>query len=810
MVLLLWAGSVASAEQSAKDVPHFYTNPHSGFRLPRPSDGATDIPLAASIYFVLTRGAIDAKKIEVKLNDRATDIPVLLPGEKFADGFTGKLRPVSFFSEKGVGVYIKPQALLRPSTKYTVSISGPVVHHWSFTTTPEDFSKEVAWSLDLSKTLIVRWDGQLWSGVLRPSFNTTDAYHQNDSHRMMREVREKSASPVWSLFRPWPMTGDFYAAGFFDGNPNLVRERETRRITQVEDAVADGATCTRLRVTDTFEHKLFGIEDNRPLSQDYHPGDKVLIADKEKSETTEILSVNDDTKDVMVKHLSTPSASWILDYPGATPRANPVIPGHFTHPLCYLRKFSPVGTPLYFWGRLDQELDRLVKDAGFRVVVNFVDTPCDLSIDGVPCHGGNGSPNKPKDYVEYWNFVYEVTSHIVKRYGPAAQYFYYSVGNEFDLRGLFWRGSYEEMLEYYDYTADAMLRAIEDNGLDSSKVRVGGMEWALIWGSFKGHQMFAQHCTPKGGQPNYAWKDPRLNGRHSKRVAEICEANKGNGSPCNFFSVHCYCRSDEMARRMLDAKRMALEVDPERFKDAYVDVHESCPDWIPNGDPAQWDAYVASGFFPAWCVDVMQRLLEKGSADSRYAHGETILTIWPMSRGTGGLNNMTTLFDVGGGKWVTVPYPIFHFHTLLGKMSHEYFPLEAKEIGGARIAGFGSRDKDAARFMIYAIHPEDTETAGGYEYRVRMRLSGLAGGESKVTEWRIDRQHASMYPELKKLKKTGEPSEKFTPQEVKEIEQAAKSLIPTSRTVSHMNGALALDFTVSENGVTMIEVAKKE
>ena len=64
-----------------------------------------------------------------------------------------------------------------------------------------------------------------------------------------------------------------------------------------------------------------------------------------------------------------------------------------------------------------------------------------------------------------------------------------------------------------------------------------------------------------------------------------------------------------MAAKLIRAKEMALEIDPDYYAKLWVNSHESCPDWMPPPDEAAADSYLGDGYFPGWCADVVHRQL---------------------------------------------------------------------------------------------------------------------------------------------------------------------------------------------------------
>ena len=142
-------------------------------------------------------------------------------------------------------------------------------------------------------------------------------------------------------------------------------------------------------------------------------------------------------------------------------------------------------------------------------MVNFADATGDLARDG-------RSWTTAKDLAEWHDVARTIAGHVIDRYGAASLDFTWSVFNEPDLGGLFWRASWDELQEFYDYTTDAILRAFEDRGYDSSKVFIGGLELGGIFGTNLRLREFLAHCSPRAQAPGAAAAE-RRGGRPSAR-----------------------------------------------------------------------------------------------------------------------------------------------------------------------------------------------------------------------------------------------------------------------------------------------------
>lgn len=229
--------------------------------------------------------------------------------------------------------------------------------------------------------------------------------------------------------------------------PNIVRERESRCITKMEDH--DGNIV--LHVEDVVGREQFGVPADRPVGDDYHPGDEVLIADGVHDARTKVVAAASAARTVTVRPIAAPSGGWKIAYDGSLPKKeDPDAPGLFPRGGCFLRKFNPPGTLAYYWGRLDKEWDLAHRRYGRRVMANFADAAGDLARDG-------RSWTTVKDYAQWHEAARTIAGHIIDRYGPAALTFTWNVFNEPDLGPFFWCADWNELQTFYDYTTDAIL-----------------------------------------------------------------------------------------------------------------------------------------------------------------------------------------------------------------------------------------------------------------------------------------------------------------------------------------------------------------
>lgn len=801
-------------------------NVHDPHGTPRPDFDQRDVPPRTSFYIELavsggtTGDIVEPDSVTVSLQaEGAEAVTLLSESQKFAPGYRGKVFPHTDWKiGKILLVYIDSDKPLLPKTAYTVqttarSLSGATLPAksgaWHFQTEAPSKVQPVEMAL-AADAPTVHWHGGFFTGFCNVTF--MQSMHRLPTFELMEEVR-RTAPKAWSLQRDFWFTGMDQKPDGITVLPNLVRERETRRITAIDRQAA----TVVLHVEDFFGHEQYGIPSNRPLSGDYHPGDEILVADLTHDARAKVLAVDDAAKSVQVTSFATPTGGWGLEYWRPLPKSeDPRAPGLFPPGGTYLRKFAPCGRPVYYWGRVHKEWDLAVRQYNRRLVVNFADAPGDLSIDG-------RNWNTAKDYLELHEVARTVTGHLIERYGKATLDFYWSIFNEPNLPTLFWHcNDWNELQTFYDYTVDGMLRAFEDHGYDSRKVMIGGLDYAGIFVTEPRAKLFLTHCSPKASATgkgvipkNVAYADSRLNGKRSKRVEDLCSAHAGRGTPCDFISVHTYRATPLTADRFFWVKQTALEIDPEYYAHLAINSHEACPGWQQLPDPAYQGCYMGNGFFETWCADVARRQLARAAQDARYSYGETILTYWPgPPRNFGGGDDFVREVHVAdesgrdSGRAVTVPMPIMYTLGLMAQMGDDYQVFPEQTFGSHVVSGMIARTGDKLRVLVYSHSPLDTESRSGAEFDVRLRLTGLTGPAAAVHEYRFDSDHNSAFRLCCQLR-DGPHRGSYPAEAVKEVQrQSQMRETSTSRHDVGADGVLQLRLRVAGNGANFLVIER--
>jgi xylan 1,4-beta-xylosidase len=177
------------------------------------------------------------------------------------------------------------------------------------------------------------------------------------------------------------------------------------------------------------------------------------------------------------------------------------------------------GNPVYSWTILDQIFDSFQK-AGIIPLVEIGFMPKALSTHPEPYRHNfpqgsiyTGWAYPPKDYQKWSEVVFQFVRHLRERYGDSeVKTWLWEVWNEPDID--YWQGTPQEYFKMYDFSVDAVLRALPE-------ARVGGPDSTGPANPKAAEflRSFLDHCAH---QPNY------VNGKIGSRLDFISFHPKGS------------------------------------------------------------------------------------------------------------------------------------------------------------------------------------------------------------------------------------------------------------------------------------------
>jgi xylan 1,4-beta-xylosidase len=158
------------------------------------------------------------------------------------------------------------------------------------------------------------------------------------------------------------------------------------------------------------------------------------------------------------------------------------------------------GKPFYSWAILDQIFDTF-RSTGIKPLVEIGFMPQALSTHPEPYRHNfpqgpifTGWAYPPKDYQKWSEVVFQFVHHLRERYGDAeVRTWLWEVWNEPDID--YWKGTPQEYFKLYDFSVDAVLRALPE-------ARVGGPDSTGPANPKAAEflRSFLDHCA---NQPNY-------------------------------------------------------------------------------------------------------------------------------------------------------------------------------------------------------------------------------------------------------------------------------------------------------------------
>jgi xylan 1,4-beta-xylosidase len=420
------------------------------------------------------------------------------------------------------------------------------------------------------------------------------------------------------------------------------------------------------------------------------------------------------------------------------------------------------GRAVYDWTIVDRIFDTYLR-RGVKPYVQIGFMPEALSIKPQPYQHHwtpkakydeiyTGWAYPPKDYQRWAELVFQWTKHCVERYGQAeCESWWWELWNEANIG--YWRGSREEFFKLYDYTADAVKRALP-------AARVGGPETA---GGPGGTFMrdFFEHCL-RG--TNHVTGKP--------------------GAPLDFLSFHAkgapkfvdgHVRmgvSNQL--RDIDGAFKLIATYPE-LKDKPIVIGESDPDGCAACQGPQL-GYRNGTMYSSYTAASFARKYEL--ADRHGVNLEGVLT-WAFTF-------EDQPYFAGFRQLATngIDLPVLNVFRMFGKMggrrlaveSSAAVPLDAMLKEGVRgdrpdVGALAALDSDARRLTVLAWHYHDDDLPGE-DAAVEMKITGLppAAGAPRVEHYRIDETHSNAFTAWKAMGSPQSP----TAEQYEKLERAGR------------------------------------
>lgn len=456
------------------------------------------------------------------------------------------------------------------------------------------------------------------------------------------------------------------------------------------------------------------------------------------------------------------------------------------------------GHPVYSWAILDQIFDAF-RAAGVKPLVEIGFMPQALSTHPEPYRHDfprtpvseiyTGWAYPPKDYQKWSELVFQFVHHLCQRYGdPEVKTWLWEVWNEPDIG--YWKGTREEYFKLYDFTVDAVLRALPE-------ARIGGPDTTGP-GNAKAEDFlraFLDHCA------------------HQKNFA-----NGKIGSQLDFVSFHpkgSPTWQGDHVQMGISRQLAAIEAG---FK-----ITASFPEWrqtpiiLGESDPEGCAAcsakdnpqnlYRNGPLYAAYTVEVLNNIL----ALARQEHVNFLAAV------TWAFEFEDQPFFAGFRELATngLDKPVLNAFRMLGLLSDERVKVTSSGAlatadvvrDGVRtrpdINAIATRKDHEIEILVWNYHDDDVPFPAA---PIDLVITGLpaTAKRGRLEHFRVDSDHSNAFTAWKQMGSPQSPSEK----EYKLLESAGQlQLLNSPEWIVIQKGAVQLHVTLPRQGLSLVRLA---
>ena len=454
------------------------------------------------------------------------------------------------------------------------------------------------------------------------------------------------------------------------------------------------------------------------------------------------------------------------------------------------------GKPIYDWTIVDRIFDTYV-ERKMKPLVQVGFMPEALSTKPQP-YSHNWKPgdkysdvftgwaHPPKDYAKWSELVFQWTKQCVEKYGKVeVETWKWEVWNEPD--GGYWQSTPEEFQKLYDYTADAVKRALPT-------AKVGGPDTtgpvgekaAAFLRSFLDHVVHGKnYATGKTGSP----LDHIL--FHAK------------GSP-KFVGDGVVMGIERQLQSL--AKGFEIIASFPELKNKPIMIGESDPEGCAACSSRVYpqNAYRNGVMYSSYTAAVMPRHLDLAR---KYGVNLVGAVTWAFEfEDQPYFDGFRDLATNGIDK------PVLNVFRMLGMMTGDRVAVDSTGAAALdAITGTGVKDRPDVNAMAsadprsVAVLVSNYHDSGkpGPAAPINLNITGLPKGRLLVQHYRVDNENSNAYEVWKHMGSPAQP----TKEQYAQLEQAGQlHLLDSPRWISAENGGTRVSFDLPRHGVSLIRV----
>lgn len=456
------------------------------------------------------------------------------------------------------------------------------------------------------------------------------------------------------------------------------------------------------------------------------------------------------------------------------------------------------GNPVYNWTIIDRIFDTYV-ERGMKPLVEIGFMPEALSSQPEP-YRHNWAPGNPygniytgwayppNDYEKWAELVYQWVRHSVDRYGKEeVETWYWELWNEPNIG--YWQGTMEEYFKLYDYTADAVKRALPTATMGGPHST--GPSWDKAAAFLTA---FLEHCL-RG--KNY------VNGTQGTALDFIAFHAKGgpkfieNRVRMNMGTqLRDISKGFEIVASFPELTSLPIiigESDPEGCAACSMDIYPQ--NSYRNG--TMYPAYTAASFARKMKLADHFGVNFKGAVTWAFEfegqpwfHGFRDLA-------TNGVDkpvlNVFRMFGMMGGQRLEVT----------GDLAYDYILIRDSSVRGDKpdIGALATKQERQITVMVWNYHDDDLPAQAS---PISLTLSGMPSGKVLLEHFRVDQTHSNSYTAWKKM---GSP-EYPTARQFTELEQSGNlELLGAPEWITSQDNTAKISFSLPRQGVSLLRLS---
>jgi xylan 1,4-beta-xylosidase len=457
------------------------------------------------------------------------------------------------------------------------------------------------------------------------------------------------------------------------------------------------------------------------------------------------------------------------------------------------------GNPVYDWTVIDQIFDVYLQYGG-KPNVTIAQMPKALTSGPEPYrHNWSPDPDNeapfsntvrtgyhypPKDYEKWATLIHRWVSHCVVRYGrEEVETWYWDVWDEPNL-GHWFVGTHAEYFKLYDYTADAVKRALPT-------ARVGGPASSTSGPDFLND--FLEHCE-KGANA----------------------ATGRKGAPLDYITIRT--KGDPELVGDGNHVRMGMTREVKSLADAFRIISESSYRALPviigaadpDGSAAKSSQYFPSNayrngtLYPSYTASSFAKIFELAD---RYQIRLERVASWSFTfvdqPWFAGFRSLAT-----NG----VAKPILNIFRMYGMMqgnrvevlSNNAVNVDEVIAEGVRhradVQALASRQQNCAAVMVWHYHDDDLPAP---DAAVSLQILGIPAEKALIHHFRIDEEHSNAYTAWQGM---GSP-QALSDEQFRQLESAGQlQLLHSPQWVEVHDGAIGEKFHLPRQGVSLLQI----